>query len=103
MVDARLTTIREQVERLAADAGEYYVVCGRTGERPVPVAGLRFPDRETATTAARTADAYRTVLRQYDPDAPVYDLVVCQTPGVRRNSRVAGTVPDGSDRQEGRA
>lgn len=74
-----LEAIRERIETLAVDGGEYYVVCGRTGERPVPVAGKRFPDRETAAEAAQTATAYRAVLRQYDQRTPVYDFVVCQT------------------------
>lgn len=73
-----LSAIRDRIETLATEGGEYFVVCGRTGERPVPVENKRFPDRETAVTAAQTATAYRAVLREYDPRTPVYDLVVCQ-------------------------
>lgn len=55
--------------------------CARTGERPVPVAGKRFPTRETAVAAAELAAEYRTELRRYDPRLPHYDLVVSEEPG----------------------
>lgn len=77
-MDETLCAIRERIDRLAAATGEYYVVCGRTGQQPVPVDGVWFPDRETATEAARTARAYRSLLRQYDPQTPVHEFVVCQ-------------------------
>ncbi len=78
MVEERLAAVRKRIEALATAAGEYYVICGRTGQRPVPVGGLSFPDRETAGTAAQTATAYRSLLREYDPEAPMYDFIVCQ-------------------------
>lgn len=81
MDDRTLSMIRDRIETLASATGEYYVVCGRTGERPVPVSGLRFADRATAREAAQTATAYRALLRQFDPKAPVYDFVVCQDTG----------------------
>lgn len=76
-----LVAFRSRIENLASDGGEYCVICGRTGERPVPVAGRSFPDRETASTAAKIASAYRAVLSAYDPRAPVYDFIVCETGG----------------------
>jgi len=78
MVGRTLTEIRSELESLATPEGAYYVRCGRTGERPVPVDGLRFPDRETAAEAARAAHSYRAALRRYDPQAPCYDFVVCE-------------------------
>lgn len=77
-MEETLCAIRGRIETLATATGEYYVVCGRTGEQPVPVDGMRFPDRETASEAAQTATAYRAVLREYDSQAPVYDFIVCQ-------------------------
>jgi hypothetical protein len=79
MIGRTLTDIRGELESLAEEEGEYYVQCGRTGERPVPVDGRRFPDRETAVEAVRVAHAYRATLRRYDPRAPWYDFVVCET------------------------
>ena len=87
MIGRTLTDIRAELEGLAAESGEYYVRCGRTGERPVPVDGRRFPDRETAVQAVRVAHAYRATLRRYDPRAPWYDFVVCEAdadPGSER-------------------
>ncbi|WP_436931734.1 DUF7551 domain-containing protein [Halosimplex halobium] len=81
MIGRTLTDIRAELEELAEDSGEYYVQCGRTGERPVPVDGRRFPDRETAVQAVRVAHAYRATLRRYDPRAPWYDFVVCEADG----------------------
>jgi hypothetical protein len=78
MVEAPLLDTREYVEGLAVPDGAFYVVCGRTGSRPVPTAGLRFPDRETARKAARATEHYRAALRRYDPDVPHYDPIVCQ-------------------------
>jgi hypothetical protein len=37
MVGRTLREIRGELESLADDGGRYYVRCGRTGERPVPV------------------------------------------------------------------
>ena len=73
-----LVRIREHVEKLASDDGEYYVVCGRTGDRPVPAIGKRFDGRATARNAVRATEQYRTALRRYDPHVPYYDLIVCQ-------------------------
>ncbi|MDS0296255.1 DUF7551 domain-containing protein [Halogeometricum luteum] len=81
MVGTTLVEIREHVEALADDEGEFALVCGRTGERPVPVAGRRFESRAVARNAARAAEQYRTALRRYDPQLPFYDLVVCQRVG----------------------
>jgi hypothetical protein len=78
MVGTTLIDIREHIEALASDDGVYYLVCGRTGDRPVPVAGMRFDGRATARSAARAAEQYRTALRRYDPQVPYYDLIVCQ-------------------------
>ncbi|ELZ74939.1 MULTISPECIES: DUF7551 domain-containing protein [Haloferax] len=78
MVGTTLTQIRTHIESLASDDGTYELVCGRTGERPVPVDGLRFEDRETAEAAARAARKYRSALRRYDPNVPYYDLIVSE-------------------------
>jgi len=80
MTRATLAELRSRVEALASDDGEYYLVCGRTGERPVPVAELRFDDRVAAREAARAAKRYRNALRRYDPRVPRYDLIACQAP-----------------------
>ncbi|WP_208288412.1 hypothetical protein [Halobacterium sp. R2-5] len=71
-----LRTMRERLDALATEGGRFYVACARTGERPFPVGGLRFADRETATDAAGLARTYRETLERYDPRAPHYDLVV---------------------------
>ncbi|WP_449289236.1 DUF7552 domain-containing protein [Natrarchaeobius oligotrophus] len=47
-----LDDIRRYVESLASDSGEYVLRCGRTGDRPVPAAGLTFGTRATARAAA---------------------------------------------------
>ena len=78
MVGPTLVDIREHVETLASDDGEYYIVCGRTGDRPVPVDGLRFDGRGVARNAARATEQYRSTLRRYDPQVPYCDLIVCQ-------------------------
>jgi hypothetical protein len=76
MAPPTLIDIREHIEDLASDAGRYYVVCARTGDRPVPAAGHRFPDRAAARAAARATERYRAALRRYDPRTPRHDLVV---------------------------
>ena len=81
MLNSTLTGIRDRIEALASADGQYYVTCARTGDRPVPAAGHRFPDRATARTAARLTERYRATLRRYDPQTPSYDLIVCQRPG----------------------
>lgn len=78
MVGTTLVEIREHIETLATDDGEYRIICGRTGDRPVPVVGSRFDNREIARSAARAAKQYRRTLRKYDPQVPQYDLIVCQ-------------------------
>lgn len=81
MVGTTLNDIRAHIETLASDDGTYVVRCGRTGERPVPVSGLRFDGRTTAHSAARAAAQYRAALRRYDPQVPYYDLIVCEDRG----------------------
>jgi hypothetical protein len=76
MVGTTLVDLREHIEALASADGEYSVVCGRTGDRPVPISGLRFDERATARSAVRAAEQYRTALRRYDPQVPYYDLIV---------------------------
>jgi hypothetical protein len=78
MPDSTLAGIRERIEALASADGRYYVTCARTGDRPVPAAGHRFPDRATARAAARLTERYRAVLRWYDPQVPYHDIVVRQ-------------------------
>jgi len=78
MVGPTLVDIREHIETLATSDGRYYVACGRTGDRPVPATGSRFPDRATARAAARATEQYRSALRRYDPQVPFYDLIVCE-------------------------
>lgn len=76
MVGSDLATIRSRLEGLATSDGVFVVACARTGEQPFPVAGLQFPDRETAADALSLASAYRETLARYDPFTPQYDLVV---------------------------
>lgn len=78
MIGTTLAEIRGRIEGLASDDGEYYVVCGRTGDRPVPTGGLRFETRAAAGAAARATEQYRATLRRYDPRLPHYDVIVCQ-------------------------
>ena len=47
-VGVTLVGIRDRIEDLTDVDGAYYVVCGRTGHRPVPVADKRFGDRAAA-------------------------------------------------------
>jgi hypothetical protein len=81
MVGTALVEIREHIEALAAADGGFLVRCGRTGDRPVPISGLRFERRAAARNAARAAEQYRTALRRYDPHVPHRDLIVCQETG----------------------
>jgi hypothetical protein len=73
-----LADVRERIESLAGPDGEFYLRCGRTGDRPVPAAGLRFETRATARRAARATERYRAMLRRYDPRVPCYDVIVHQ-------------------------
>jgi hypothetical protein len=70
-----LRETRCRIESLA-DGGPFRVLSARTGGPPVPVAGLRFPDRETAAVAARLTRAYRAALREWDPTLALADPVV---------------------------
>jgi len=81
MVGTTLVAIRSNVEALADPQGAYYLVCARTGERPFPADGLRFPSRAVARNAARATERYRDTLRRYDPQVPRYDIVVQETGG----------------------
>jgi len=103
MVGTTLVEIREHVEALAAADGEFLVRCGRTGDRPVPVSGLRFEGRATARNAARAARQYRTALRRYDPRVPYCDLIVCQAGPVVPGSGPEACSPSGSRRATARA
>lgn len=105
MVGVTLVEIREHIESLASDGGEYYVLCGRTGDRPVPVADKRFDGRAIAEEAARATERYRAALRRYDPQLPHHDLIVCQAAGsahlsrsrVRSRPEASGTVSTTTD------
>lgn len=90
MMGDDLAEIRARLEGLATPDGRFVVACARTGERPVPVAGLRFADRATAAHALDLASSYRETLAEYDPRAPRYDLVVHEAPGLPRTDRTDG-------------
>ena len=97
MVGSTLIEIRDHIETLAAEDGQYSVICGRTGERSVPAAGKRFPTRATAHAAARATEQYRSALRRYDPRVPYYDLIVCEEPpldSMKRHRQCSTTDPD---------
>jgi len=96
MVGTTLTEIRTHIEDLASGDGDYYLVCGRTGDRPVPVETARFDNRGTARAAATAAEQYRAALRRYDPRLPYHDLIVCQDTGPLQRSRDARG-DDGTD------
>lgn len=74
-----LKHLRQRIQSLASQTGTYYLACGRTGGRPVPAAGLYFDSRQTARAAAKATERYRERLRQYDPQLPYYDVIVCET------------------------
>lgn len=80
MLGADLTEMRTRIESLAAPRGDYYLVCARRGDRPVPTDGLRFANRATARAAIHATEQYRQALRRYDPELPQYDIVVSQAP-----------------------
>lgn len=79
MTEETLRTIRSRIESLASEESEYYLVCGRTGERPVPATDLRFESRLIGRAAARLTEQYRAILRQHDQRLPAYDIIVCQS------------------------
>lgn len=87
MTGATLLELRERVESLACDSGEYCLVCARHGGRPVPVDGCRFESRAAARTAARVTERYRARLRQYDPQLPRCAVVVSRTDADGRPAR----------------
>ncbi|WP_152043329.1 DUF7552 domain-containing protein [Salinigranum salinum] len=91
MTSRTLGQLREGIEAVASMDGDYVVGCARTGARPSPVAGRRFPSRHAAAVAARLAGHYRAWLRRYDPETAVYDLVVCDP------SRAASDRPSSDD------
>ncbi|MFW5978419.1 MAG: DUF7551 domain-containing protein, partial [Halohasta sp.] len=78
MIGTTLSDIRAHIESLASPTGRYYLVCGRTGDRPVPADGLYFDCRPTARAAATATERYRTALRRYDPQLPCYDIIVSE-------------------------
>ncbi len=82
MTGEKLCPLRRRIEALASERGEYYLVCSRYGDRPVPADGCRFESRAVARRAARLTEEYRSALRQYDPALPQYDIVVRQTPEI---------------------
>lgn len=89
MIGTTLTEIRTHIESLATQDGEYYLTCARYGDRPVPASTLRFPTRATARAAAQATTQYRQALRQYDPQVPYYDVIVCQAISMKyRRKRV---------------
>ena len=89
MIGTTLAEIRDHIESLASDDGEYYLVCARYGDRPVPASDLRFDTRATARAAAQATTQYRQALRRYDPQVPYYDIVACQAADIRtRRARI---------------
>ena len=94
MIGTTLGDIRDHIEALASEGGEYALVCHRYGDRPVPAVDLRFPNRATARAAAQAAEQYRAALRRYDPRLPYHDVIVQQggprydgeSPGDRHSS-----------------
>lgn len=78
MIGTTLGDIRDHIEALASDEGEYFLVCGRYGDQPVPAVDLRFESRPTARAAAQATEQYRAGLRRYDPRLPYYGVIVQQ-------------------------
>lgn len=95
MVGATLVDIRRYIESLSSESGSYSLVCGRTGERPVPATGLFFESRATARAAARATEQYRSALRKYDPRVPFYDVIV------RSHAGAETRMADGSPPESG--
>jgi hypothetical protein len=94
--ESGLRDCRRRIEALAGE-GRFRVACARTGESPVPVAGLRFPDRETAATAAWLTRRYRAALRRWDPETPWLDPVVHERGPRGPDPVAAGGEPVDSD------
>ncbi|QCC49051.1 DUF7551 domain-containing protein [Halobellus limi] len=92
MIGTTLQDIRDRLADLASETGEYYLVCARYGDRPVPASGLRFDSRRTARVAARMTEQYRAALRRYDPRLPYHEVVVYQDcpPGETARPRERG-------------
>jgi hypothetical protein len=88
MIGTTLGDIRDHIEALANEDGEYSLVCGRYGDRPVPAVGLRFDSRSTARAAAQATEQYRAALRRYDPRLPHYDVIAQQA---KRSHGVTGS------------
>lgn len=101
MVGTTLAEIREHIEDLASEDGGYYLVCSRTGDRPVPAEGLRFESRASARAAARATEQYRAALRRYDPRLPYYDLIACQDADLAGPTAAKGTDDGHADGQSG--
>lgn len=107
MVGRTLNDIRRRIDDLADETGSYGVFCGRTGEQFVPITGRRFRDRESATEAAVFAAQYRSALREYDPQFPYYDPIVCEGPAHARvperdpdsRSSTTSSIPTGDSRR----
>ncbi|MFC7073387.1 hypothetical protein ACFQJ7_00755 [Halovenus rubra] len=78
MMTTPLSNIRDFINSLATESGEYYLACARTGDEPVPAAGYRFDSQEQARAGARATKQYRALLRRYDERAPQYEIVVCR-------------------------
>jgi len=100
MVGSTLVELRERIEALASADGAFYLVCARTGDRPVPSIGMCFETRTTARLAARAVEQYRTALRRYDPQFPHHDVIVCQDErpdAADGDSGTGGERPDSAD------
>jgi hypothetical protein len=101
MVGTTLCDLRAEIESLAEPAGEYFIACARTGDRPVPATGHRFESREKARRGATATEQYRATLRQFDPQVPVYDLIVCQDTGPMVSPREVCDCSDSTRRPAG--
>jgi hypothetical protein len=99
MIGTTLEDIRDHIETLASERGEYYLVCSRYGDRPVPAAALRFEDRSAARAAARATEQYRAALRQYDPQLPYYDVIACEDTDAQMNEIRPTTALNEGERQ----
>jgi hypothetical protein len=96
MIGTTLGDIRDHIESLATPTGQYYLVCGRTRDRPVPTDGLQFKSRTSARAAVRATEQYRAALRQYDPQVPYYDVIVCERRPDARQSTSTRSESDGT-------